>query len=83
MKFSLLIKYLDGTTDTVEARAADIVAFESHFDMSMAALEKNMRITHMLYIAWHVCKRTGLDKDQNSEKWLERVDLVEATDAKK
>lgn len=83
MKFSLKIKYLDGTSESVEARAADIVGFESHFDMSMAALEKNMRITHMLYIAWHVCKRTAPSKTEDFEKWLERVDTVEADDVKK
>ena len=84
MKFSLLIKYLDGTTEQAEARAADIVAFEQHFDMSMSALEKNMRLTHLFFIAWSVCKRTAtIPKSETFDDWLARVDSVEAQDAKK
>lgn len=82
MKFSLTVIYQDGTTEEIEAQAADIVAFETRFEMSMTALGKDTWFTHMLYIAWHVLKRTGATKE-TFEKWIERVDTIEAGEEKK
>ena len=46
---NLQITFLDGETITVSAIAADLVAFESHFDMSVAALADKVRLTHMFF----------------------------------
>jgi hypothetical protein len=82
MNFNLQIVYSDGTTKDVVGKAADIVAFEQKFDLSMARLEKEVKLTHLFYLAWHVEHRTGSTKEE-FEKWLESVDLVTAGDAKK
>jgi len=81
MQINLEITYKDGNTKTVSAEAVDIVAFESKFDLSMARLEQEVRLTHLLWLAWHVEKRTG--QKVEFEKWLETVEQVAAADSKK
>lgn len=79
---NLQVTYADGATKQVEAGAADIVAFETKFDLSIARLEKDFRLTHLFFLAWAVEKRTGATKDE-FDKWLESVTLVEAAEQKK
>lgn len=81
MNFELEITYADGTTKTVQVKAKDIVAFEQEFDMSMAELEKSVRMTHLFFMAHSVCKREGEKK--SFDDWLAGVDMVQATDPKK
>jgi len=82
MNINLLIKYIDGTEKSVVAIAADIVAFEARFDISVATLEKNVRLTHLMFMAWNIERRTGQTKDE-FEKWIETVEIVTADDSKK
>jgi len=81
MNFNLLVKYLDGSDKAVEGKASDVVAFEARFDMSIVDLEKNLRLTHLFFLAWHTEKRTGSTKLE-FEKWLDTVDTVEAANPK-
>lgn len=82
MNINLVVKYADGTEKPVEAVAPDLVAFESKFDLSIARLEKEVKLTHLLFIGWHVEKRTGATKDE-FEKWVETVAMVTAEEPKK
>jgi len=82
MIINLQIGYSDNTTKEIAAKAADIVAFEERFDISMARLEKEVRLTHLLFLAWHAEKRSGGTKD-DFNKWVESVESVEAVDPKK
>lgn len=82
MHQNLDIVFQDGSTRTVKAIAADFVAFESKFDLSIARLEKEIRLTHLLFLAWHCeqrTKATALDFDA----WIETVDSVGLADTKK
>tara|TARA_R110000782_G_scaffold151311_1_gene244009 strand:+ start:187 stop:435 length:249 start_codon:yes stop_codon:yes gene_type:complete len=82
MQINLQITHEDNTQKTVSAGASDLVAFETKFDLSVAKLEKEVKLTHLLYIAWHSEKRskaTALDFDA----WVETVAKIEATEAKK
>jgi len=78
----LRVTFIDGTEKTVTAIAADLIGFETKFDMSIARLEKDVRLTHMFYLAWHVLKRTGETKE-DFEKWCESVSLVSEGEQKK
>jgi len=82
MNFNLHVLLNDGTSADVIGIAADIVAFETKFDMSMARLEKELRLTHLFFLAWHVLQRKG-DTKLDFEKWLETVDSVTAGEPKK
>lgn len=80
--FDLRVIFIDGSEKVVTAIAADLVAFESKFDLSVAKLQSEVRLTHLFFIAWHVLKRTGDTKDE-FEKWIESVNIVTEAEAKK
>lgn len=82
MHINLRVTYADGTNKSIVAKAADIVAFEERFNISMASLQNDVRLTHLLFLAWHAEKRSGDVKD-DFEKWLDTVDSVEADEQKK
>lgn len=82
MLINLQVTYADGTKKEVAAGASDIVAFESKFDLSIARLEQNIKLTHLFFLAWHAEHRKGETKD-TFEKWLESIELVEAAETKK
>jgi hypothetical protein len=71
----LRILFLDGSEEVVTALAVDLIGFEAKFDMSVARLEKDVRLTHLFFLAWHVLKRQGKTTDE-FEKWAELVSLV-------
>lgn len=75
MNFKLSITYTNGDTKDLTCIASDMVAFESHFDLSIARLEKEVRLSHLFYLAWHATKRLGETKD-DFDKWLEGVEMV-------
>jgi len=80
--FDLRVIFTDGSEKVVTAIAADLVAFETKFDLSVAKLQSEVRLTHLFFIAWHVLKRTGDTKDE-FEKWIESVNIVTEAEAKK
>lgn len=80
--FDLRVIFTDGSEKVVTAIAADLVAFESKFDLSVARLQQEVRLTHLFFIAWHVLKRTGETKDE-FDKWVESVNMVGEAEAKK
>jgi len=82
MIINLQIGYTDNTTKEIAAKASDIVAFEERFDISMASLQNEVRLTHLLFLAWHSEKRTGVTKE-NFEKWVDSVESIEAVEPKK
>ena len=79
---SLNITFADGTDLDVTAVAADLVAFEERFDMSIAQLEKNVRMTHLFFLGWNALRRTGQTKDE-FDKWIEGVSMVQLGQVKK
>lgn len=82
MQINLQIKFADQTEKTITATAADLIAFESEFNLSVAKLENEVRLTHLLFIAWHAEKRTkttGLE----FQPWVETVESIEAKETKK
>lgn len=79
---NLQVTYIDETTAECSAIAADLIAFESHFDLSVARLQSDTRLTHMFYLAWHALKRTGKTTDE-FDKWVESVSMVAGGEAKK
>lgn len=79
MKLNLQLTYNDGSSKEVEATTADMVAFEEKFNVSVAKLGADTRISWLLYLAWHAEKRTGATKD-SYEKWLESVESMGDTE---
>lgn len=78
MRINLSVEMTDGTKQEVTASAVDLVRFEEKYDISIAKLEKEMKLTHLLFLA-HASlarqKKTTLDFDG----WLETVESVGAS----
>jgi hypothetical protein len=72
---NLQVDFIDGSTEQVVAIAADLIAFEAHFDLSVARLQSEIRLTHLFFLAWSVLKRTGKTQEEFM-KWVESVALV-------
>jgi hypothetical protein len=79
---NLQVTYIDETTADCSAIAADLIAFESHFDLSVARLHSDIRLTHMFFLAWHALKRTNKTTDE-FDKWVESVSMVAEAEPKK
>jgi hypothetical protein len=77
MKINLQLTYENGQSKEITANAADMVAFEEKFNVSVAELSAAPRMSHLYYLCWHSEKRTG-GTTESFEKWLESVDQVGA-----
>jgi hypothetical protein len=78
MKLTLRIEFSDGTHKDILVSAADMVAFEDKYNLSIAKLEE-ARMGWLLFLAWHSEKRrkaTELDY----EAWLDTVETVGQTE---
>jgi hypothetical protein len=72
VKINLRIEFNSGETKEIVCQAADLVKFESKFDLSVANLEKNLKFTHLCFLAWASETRTkasALDFDS----WMETI----------
>ena len=79
MKLNLQVTYSDKTEKTIEAGTPDLVAFEDKFNVSVAQLGRDTRISWLLFLAWHAEKRKGATKD-TYEKWLDTVENLGETE---
>jgi hypothetical protein len=81
MKINLQVEYSDkpGETKEVTCLASDMVKFESHFNISIANLEKDIKITHLLFLAWASETRTKATAEP-FEQWVDGVESVSAAD---
>lgn len=79
MKINLRLDYADGTSKEVSCLASDLVKFESKFDLSIAALDKNLKFTHLCFLAWCAETRTKAT-DKDFDTWMESVGSVGASD---
>jgi hypothetical protein len=80
MRINLRIDFIDGKSKEVTASAADLVRFEREFEISVSALEKETKFTHLLYLAWSSefrRKETAKDFDD----WIQDVEMVSAGEA--
>lgn len=80
MRINLRIEFASGETKEITCSAADLVAFETKFDKSIATLESDLKITHLFYLAWHSeHRRKATEKDFDA--WIETVVSVGASEA--
>jgi hypothetical protein len=77
MKINLQITFNDGEAKDIIANAADMVAFEEKYSLSVQALSTDPRMSYMFFLAWHAQKRTG-ETTETFEKWLETIEMVGA-----
>jgi hypothetical protein len=78
MKITLRIEFTDGTTRDILVSAADMVAFEDKFNLSIAKLDEP-RMSWLLFLAWHSENRRKAT-DKTYEQWLDLVETIGATE---
>ena len=79
MKIDLRIEFLPGESKEISCSAADLVKFEGTYDLSVTVLEKNLKFTHLCFLAWTAetrTKSTTLDFDS----WMDTISSVGASD---
>lgn len=80
---NLQIEFLNASEPvTVQAIAADLIAFEARFDLSVSKLGADVRLTHLFFLGWHAAKRSKLT-DLDFEAWTETVSMVREAEVKK
>jgi len=81
MRMQLEVEFLDGTTKDVLVVMSDMVKFESEFSLSIAKLGQEMKVTHLLWLAWVSLTRQKL-VTTDFDSWVETVASIGATDPK-
>jgi len=81
MRMQLEVEFLDGTQKDIKVIMADMVKFESEYSISIAKLGQEMKVTHLLWLAWVALKR---EKQVTVEfdAWVETVASIGAVDPK-
>jgi hypothetical protein len=79
MRISLRVEFTDGTEKDVMCSAKDLVAFEEKFSRSVARFEQEMRLTDLLFLAWHSENRTKAT-DKNFDSWLDEIESITSSD---
>lgn len=81
MRMQLEVELEDGKKLDVTINMADMVKFESNFDISIAKLGQEMKISHLLWLAWSSLTR---QKQITAEfdTWVGDVAMVGAADPK-
>lgn len=81
MRMQLEVEFLDGTQKDIKVIMADMVKFESEYSISIAKLGQEMKVTHLLWLAWVALKR---EKQVTAEfdSWVETVASIGAVDPK-
>lgn len=75
MRINLRIEFADGKSKEISASAADLVAFEREFDVSISSIGQDTKFTHLLFLAWHSEKRRNETKD-DFDTWIQTVEMV-------
>lgn len=79
MRINLQVEYADGNKQDVVCSAPDLVKFEDKFDLSIAKLGQEMKVTHLLFLAYSSLSRQGEVK-LPFDKWLENVTNIGAAE---
>ena len=60
MQIDFAIKEKGAAAPTrITTEIVDMIAFEEHYDLSIATLTETPKVGHLTWLAWHAMKRTG------------------------
>lgn len=79
MRMILRVELTDGSVEEVTCGARDFVAFEEKYQRSVARFEQELKLTDLLFIAWHSLhrqKKTNKDFDN----WLDDIESIEPSE---
>jgi len=79
LKINLRIEFVSGEEKEISCSAADIVKFETKFDLSVAVLESNVKLTHLLFLAWSSEVRSK-STTKEFDVWVDDVASIKASE---
>jgi hypothetical protein len=79
LKINLRIEFVSGEEKEITCSAADIVKFETEFDLSVAVLESNVKLTHLLFLAWSSEVRSK-STTKEFTVWVDDVASIKASE---
>ena len=84
MRLNLQVQYADKPDETKDliCNPSDMVKLEERYNISIASLENNIKITHLLFLAWASESRTKATT-LAFEEWVDTVESVSPTEQKK
>jgi hypothetical protein len=84
MKLNLQIKFTDKPDESklVVCNPSDMIKLETKFDISIATLESNIKVTHLLFLAWASETRTKATTEA-FEEWVDTIDSISPADEQK
>jgi len=81
MQMQLEVELEDGKKQAVKVTMADMVKFEAHHNLSIAKLGQEMKISHLLWLAWSSLTRQK-QITADFDTWVEGVANIGAVDPK-
>lgn len=79
MKINLRVVYNDGAAVDTAATTPDLMGFEDRFNKSITIVDTELRLTHLLWLAWASLTRQGKTA-ATFEDWCNSVDSCVLTD---
>jgi hypothetical protein len=84
MKLNLQLQFTDSPTEykQVVCNPSDMIKLETKFDISIASLEANLKVTHLLFLAWASETRTKATTE-SFEEWVDTIESISPADEQK
>jgi hypothetical protein len=84
MKLNLQLQFTDNPTEykQVVCNPSDMIKLETKFDISIASLEANLKVTHLLFLAWASETRTKATTE-SFEEWVDTIESISPADEQK
>jgi len=79
MRIALRILFLDGNAKEIICSASDLVKFEEKFNLSVARIQEDIKISYLLFLAWASETRTK-STALEFEAWIDTVESVGASE---
>jgi hypothetical protein len=75
MRIQLEVEYGTGEKADVTASAIDLMRFEEKFELSIVRLDKEVKLSHLMFLAWTSLNRQKQTK-LDFEAWAETVESI-------
>lgn len=75
MRIFLEVEYNSGEKVEVAASAVDLMKFEDKFELSIVRLDKEVKLSHLMFLAWTSLNRQKQTK-LDFEAWAETVETI-------
>jgi hypothetical protein len=84
MKLNLQVQFTDKPNEVkqVVCNPSDMIKLETKFDISIASLETNLKVTHLLFLAWASETRTKATTE-SFEEWVDTIESISPADEQK